>query len=781
MVASAEQNAEAARRRKANQRAREKGFPEPYPKGPLVDKAEKTQREKDHIQNFAWAEEQDATGRFYKSECRSTLALLAIYEGNNQVGVEDPEVIDTRTGKKKQNIPNPSIQAIRIRATEVDGIKIDPDMLEYKSVYEVNHIVSFRDWLDLRDKARKDLFWLARLLGLGFYHDTHQIMCDMFVKKNFDGLYFPEFNRDDVSEMLGRQERFTTAIVDGKPQQIPTRTLLLFAPRSSYKSTADGADSVQWMLNAPDVRILIMTSVLRLSKELMTEIKRYFYLPPRGQPSSFQLLFPEYILTGVDGRSKEAMVCPAQNFTSKEPHLWVTSLDASFVGSRCDIRKIDDAVEDKNSANDELREALKQKLIATGALIEPWGFTDVIGTRYFTTDWYGWRMGQVRDEGSEEKDFTEPFVYLSISAWTPKPGFETTYSLLLDAPGGVFKITEDMVDMFFPKKLSFKVLRTKLREYKERGFKNQYLNIATDPLDVEDFIVHFDKSVLRSHTYGAAAAPTSGEKLVCIDWAYSENKTSDYSVLAAILRHEREDTTQELVVLDIDYDKWKSSVLAEKIVLFLRTHRPVITLMEKALGADLLYMALETYAAKYNCREVLSTIRWVPTGNSLNEKANRVKNLEILLSDDRLHFVSGPWIDELYRQFERFTGETKKGRKDDIPDAISTATRRLPPSMFRGNLPPDPEEEKRAQEEQQKEYLKARHYNMYFGEQSYSGTRSHARNTPAPPTTHAPKLTQWRQGYRGDSPAPAPEPEPEPPKPLDPRMRIFGNKGPWRL
>jgi hypothetical protein len=197
--------------------------------------------------------------------------------------------------------------------------------------------------------------------------------------------------------MIEKQERYTTALVDGIIKKLSTRTMLLFAPRSSYKSTADGVDSVQWLLNAPDTRILIMTSVLRLSKELMTEIKRYFYLPPRGVATSFQLLFPEYILTGVNGRSKEAMTCPAQNFDSKEPHLWVTSLDASFVGSRCDIRKIDDAVEDKNSADDDLRESLKEKIKATNALVEPWGFTDVIGTRYFTTDWYGWRMGQVPD------------------------------------------------------------------------------------------------------------------------------------------------------------------------------------------------------------------------------------------------------------------------------------------------------------------------------------------------------------------------------------------------
>jgi hypothetical protein len=772
-MATADQTREANRRRKANQRARELGLPEPYPTTPLQDEAEECKRDLQKAADLAYAQELDATGKFYKSECRSAVTLLQIYYGNNNVGFEEADVIDSKTGKKKQNIPNPSIKSIQIRAveTEVDGkiVKIDPNMLEHKGTYEVNRVVSFPEWLDLRDKARKDLFWLGRLLGNSFYHDTHQVMCDMFVKKNFDGLYFPGFGRDDVSEMIERQERHTA---DG----IATRTMMLFAPRSSFKSTIDGVDSIQWMLNAPDIRIMILTAVLRLSYELMTEIKRHFYLPPRGEATNFQLLFPEYILTGVDGRSMSPVVCPARNFNSKEDHLAVTSLDASFVGTRCDIRKIDDVVEDKNSLNDELRDKLKEKIKATNALTEGWGFTDVIGTRYFTNDWYGWRMGQVADleDGDSSKE-TEPFKYQSISAWTPKPGFEAQYEQLLETRGGVFKITEDMVDLFFPKKLSYKVLRSKLKEYKERGFKNQYLNIATDPVEDSGFVVHFDKSVLRSHTYGMAAAPTTGELFVCIDWAYSENKGSDFSVLALIRRHEREDGTQELIVLDIDYDKWKASTLAERIVLFLRKHRPSRTFIEKALGDELLRLALISYAQKYNCEEVLHNIVWVPTGNTMNEKANRIKTLEILLSDDRLHFVSGSWIDELYRQFERFTGETKKGRKDDIPDAISIASRTLPQTMFTGTRIVDETEERRLQDDQEREYRKAANYDRYFGSQ-FTGTRNH----PAPPNPQAAKLSQWRQGYRTDAPPPPPAPEPEPAKPRDPRLAIFGNKGPWR-
>jgi len=123
-MATPDQTKEAARRRKANQRAREKGLPEPYAAPSVGEKEAISLREITHIADLAFAHEQDGTGTFYKSEIRSAIQLLAIYQGNNRVGVEDPDLIDKKTGKKKANIPNPSIQAIRIRAIEHDIVRM---------------------------------------------------------------------------------------------------------------------------------------------------------------------------------------------------------------------------------------------------------------------------------------------------------------------------------------------------------------------------------------------------------------------------------------------------------------------------------------------------------------------------------------------------------------------------------------------------------------------------------------------------------------------------------
>ncbi|VVB52053.1 Uncharacterised protein [uncultured archaeon] len=754
---------ERARRRKANQRARDNGLPEPYPSLASVAASEEQAAVRDarHREDLSWAVALDATGKFYKSECRTLVTLLGIYEGGalNVICDEEDELAEA-SKKPKQRMPIPSVEKITIPAIfGWDGekpVKIETTQKEYREEFEVNEVVSFRRWLDLRDKARKDLFWLCRLLGnTQMFHDTHQMLCDQFVQKNFDGLFFPGMLRSDVEEAINEQKRETRVEVGGKIETISTKTMMLFAPRSGFKSTINGMDAIQWMLNVPDIRIMIMTSVRNLASKFMGEIKRKFYLPSRGQATAFQKLFPEYILTGVAGRSSGPITCPAKTYETKEDHVWISSMDSSYVGLRCDIRKLDDVVEDKNSLDDELRETLKNKIAATEALVEPWGFTDVIGTRYFTNDWYGFRMSK-DEEGNEP----EPFKYVCVSAYTPKPGREAEFQKLLNTPNGVFKITEDMVDLWFPYKLGWKALQTKLRQYKERGFKNQYLNIATDPQQMADFICHFNRQLLLSHTYAATAAPKEGDVVLTFDFAFSDSRTSDFSVLAASRIHRRPDNTSEMVVIEIEFDKWRSSELALQAVLFIRKYpQAKRIIIEKINGADLLKTAMNAHAIRYGVD--LSKVELRPPSNEPNAKANRVKTLELLFKADRLHIVSGPWIDETYKQFENFTGETKKGRKDDIPDAIAQAATCLPASVLIKDAMGS-EEYKTLLDKEEKDYIKKHNHERMFGS-GYGLTTMHGSDFL--PMKEKPSVAV----------------EITPPKPQDPRLRVFGNRGPWRL
>jgi predicted phage terminase large subunit-like protein len=704
-----------------------------------------------HAENFKWATEFDATNKRYKSECRSLVDLLTIFEGTNPLDRDEDEEDGAKSGKKKKtNRAIPEVQKFKIRAIELMDnslgeecairVPIEPDMYEYTTlkgdkvnpriVYEVDgqQPVTFREWLDLRDRGRKDLFWLSRLLGRQLYHKSHQMICDMFVQKQFDDLYFPDFNQDDVHEMIRKQKRFAE---DGTP----TRTMLLMAPRSGYKSTIDGVDAVQWMLNAPDIRIMLITAFRPLAKTFLGEIKKYFYLPQRGQPTAFQMLYPEYVLTGVDGRSKEPIVCPAQTFNSKEPHLWITSMESSATGLRCDIRKADDAVDPKNSNSEELREKFAYDFAGTGDLVEPWGFSDVIGTRYFTKDWYGTRMS--KDENGNEP---APYSFLCISAWYPKPQFVTLYEELLAEQDGMFKVTEDMVDLWFPQKLSFQALRQMLREKKERSFKNQQLNIATDPKEIDDFINHFDREVMVAHTFKSGEAlPEFTEIIQCWDFAYSEKRTSDFSVGATIGIFKDKNEQYGLVVLDVIHDKWKSSELDSQMLAFYEKHKARVSkiYIEEANGAGFLMKNIANLA-KLKGSDMMTKVRLRPVSNKPKAKILRAKDLEFLLGHERLWFCQGSWIEELYKQFSNYNGKKSTAfRKDDFIDAISFATEHLPATSLQHN--PDPKDveeeyEKRREKEIRDGWYRRMHDGIDMGVVTTAKAfQDRFNNRPPPP------------------------------------------------
>lgn len=761
--------------RQANKRARDKGLSEPFGQAFVEEQKQSAEthaaRESELVNLLQEVAERDATGERYKSEARSFTKLVRIYFGQPENGDAD-ETSDGEKAKTKQSKikrPNPSENRISIRNTATDpepkarrksGAPVD---------YEVDDIVGFWRWLDLRDRARKDLFWLGRLLGLGIYHNVHQITCDQFVQKNFGGpwlnldgttdtdrpaiapMYHEGYTLDDFHDAIDNQVR-----MDEKKN--PTKEMMLLDSRGFYKSTINGVDSVQWLLCCPDIRILIITGEYKLAVSFQTEIKGYFYQAEGQEPSAFHLLFPEYVVNGVDGTSKEPLVSPARIHTQRQGSLWVNSIVANVSGWHCDIKKGDDIVTNANSNTDETREKIKKDYDGTDDLLDPHGFSDHIGTRYYTNDWYGMRL--TPQEG--ELDIS-PIKYHCRGAWTVKPEY-------FEVP--IMRLAAEMVILNFPQKWTFKKLRSTLLKKGEREFKNQQLNQPSDAQEDSGFKISFTDQALRAHMYQREAAPRNGDLYIVWDWALSDKKTSDFSVGVVGRMYKNDNDEWSFVILEILYDKWKYSELAYQIVALSKKYNPKVTMIESSNGYEMLRDEINRVGLKHNYQPY---IYWKQASREENAKRNRIKSVEILLNEHRLHFVMGPWIDETFKQFTQYTGEKKnKGRKDDIPDAISYLNYILPVSARPLVEEVDPEEDRRLAEEQDKQFRKARHYDAYFGQS--------IRTQKEGGNAQAPKLTQWLQGYQADvMPQPAPEPVIEAPKPQDPRMRIFGNNKAFRL
>ncbi len=467
--------------------------------------------------------------------------------------------------------------------------------------------------------------------------------------------------------------------------------------------------------------------------------------------------------------------CPARKdaLAGLDANFWVKSQSSQKTGSHADVIKRDDIVTPENATKPELREAVKESADDTENLLMKHGFLDTIGTRYaggIVPDYYGIMLQ--RDENAKKEFGESDLVYLVGKSWIVKP--EHAHLPLA-------RLEFHMVDLLFPEEAdtperAFKSLR-KQAFNNERMFRNQQLNEPIDDEEEGDFNVSFTDMELRARMYHREEAPKNGDVIISWDWSLGDKKTNDYSVGVVARRYKNGGNEWCFVILEIVFGKWKHSELAYQIVSLYKKWNPARTIIEASNASDYLREDIKALAQ----REMLlieSNIWWKPPSREENAKRNRIKGLEILLRNNRLHFVLGSWIDETFKQFTQYTGEKKnKGRKDDIPDAVSYLIYLLPPSVRFEISKNSAEEEQQLEEEQIKAFQKASQYDRIFGQRLAT-----SRRVPGQDFLEGqnPQASTWRERLGQGKPEPA-APEPVPPKPQDPRMVIFGNKGPWRL
>lgn len=640
---------------------------------PLVGQAKKDDnfcRFRVEGQSKFWPEfvakwDDESNGQRYKSEVKSLTELWKMYLGGVDTSLSEEE--EARGKKPSKDKP------------------IRPCMARYiPGPYSDEGYLHFDQWLRARDKARKDLYWLGKsIFNCDFAPNTHQVVCDQFVQKNFDGVYKQGYGLRDFQAAMSKQNRVPRIWVEtdtyrpktlddfGKYMSIPfeqdkpenyARLMILMDPRGFFKSTIDGLDCVQWIINCPDIRILIMAGVYKLAIQFLQGIKRRFYLPRGIAPSAFHLLFPEYVIRGIDGDSKEPLVTETRVHESLDPTLGVISVGSSLSGFHCDILKFDDVVTDENCNTIETREALHEKADGSQNLLMPWGWTDIIGTRYFPDDYYGLKLIKHEEDPEEH-----PLKFFKRACWTPKLGFEEV---------GLRDLTEEMVILTFPEHADFKSLRKKLKD-NEKLFRCQQLN---EPVWNDDgFKVQFTEDLLKSHIIPAVEANKKlGDTYITGDLSKTTNKYSDFSCLVAARTYRKEDGTIAIAILEVRWDRWTQSQQAYELASFVNKWMPKSIVIEDTGGLELLKREVQTQSSRH-FGTTISNIYWKPVENNRDAKKNRVKALEILLKKDQLYFADGPWIDETFKQFINFTGK-KSGptKKDDIPDAASFLPRFLP-------------------------------------------------------------------------------------------------------
>jgi len=512
------------------------------------------------------------------------------------------------------------------------GIAGDPDIdasIKRGKIYTDNLSTFKTDQDVVKFFCKTNLLFLGReIFNKAFTFATHARVCNFFVQKRPGAL---------ISEQDTTKER------------------LLLYPRGSFKSTIDIIDCVQWIINFPDVRILVLTATVDLATAFIGELKNYFVVLAQSDLTIFQTLFPEFTVPKKSDGSEDQFICPCRTTgdeKKKEPTAWSASILSTLPGWHCDLMKGDDTVNDKNADTAILVNKVINKITFAESLIDPGGYKDLLGTPYAPADLYTHTLTTVETPGD--------LLVLSKPAWWLRP--ESIHKEERDAVDADYELLFEF-DKFGQRRLDHKYLRTR-RKKNPNIFNSQYLLNASGTKKM-----NFTRELLLSRTITREQLPIRLVYYILWDFAYAANATNDYSVGAVIGMDEE----NRCYVVEVFRDHYKDSELAKEIASSNKLYVPRLIPIENSNGAQFLESSIRRYSEEMGVPYI--PIDFFKCDRSLNAKAKRVGALEPLLLDARLFFLNEiECLEDLYKEFSEFGSAVH----DDIPDAISHVHRVLP-------------------------------------------------------------------------------------------------------
>lgn len=244
------------------------------------------------------------------------------------------------------------------------------------------------DWKRRRQRCRTDLRYLCGVLN---YRDVSKTVHGAMYKhvQKFKGGEEPR-RKITVKDGAGYKPACSMWELEGK------RKRLNLVTRGGLKTTIlTQAHSIQWIINYPNVRILLVSARLERAKDFLKGIKEAF-----TKNEMFRFLFPEFCPKDLgngkteDFGDSEQFTVPCRTMVGiKEPTCRVSGADSSVAGGHYDVEKVDDLVEDQNVRTPGSIEQTKKFFgslnpLRQDDLINPdeKGWIDLTGTIYSFSD-----------------------------------------------------------------------------------------------------------------------------------------------------------------------------------------------------------------------------------------------------------------------------------------------------------------------------------------------------------------------------------------------------------
>jgi len=544
------------------------------------------------------------------------------------------------------------------------------------ALMQVENIPASKLGQEVRRRSKSDLMWLARY----FTWCTNPVGVGRPISENqIDEQYY----RPVINLFVQKDDSKSIS------QQSSVKTRLLLWPRGGMKSTIDHVDTVQWILNFPDIRILYLTAEVSLAEGFVGEVKGHFLIK-EDEPSWMNIFFPEFCVEENKAGAKFRFTCPiyaAKKTGRKEPTVYASSVGKTKSGWHYELIKADDGVSDVNSITSAQCQTVSKHLFLAEKLLALGGYyIDYVGTRYDDLDHYGvmldQNLGDITRTTGPGWEFTENRttginilvgkaiqIKPEVAEQLEKEGRPVTYQEA-GADGCILLLPHIMP-------FSWCMMDLAKDEKSFEGQRNQNPRVAST--------VEFTRILLLKNTIPYAEMPMVGPVSQVWDFAFSKKKGRDYSTGCSIMWGENADKEAVGYVQEVVRDRFNHHTLAKAVVDLAVRGRPFIIGIENAGGSQFLESAIIYEATKTRDQQIIdvcSRIDWFPVDNQNEAKKTRMRALYPWLLRGGLKFANycmSPNLEILYSEFEKCLASH---HHDDIPDVISQQFRLYAPKAY---------------------------------------------------------------------------------------------------
>lgn len=411
----------------------------------------------------------------------------------------------------------------------------------------------------------------------------------------------------------------------------PSTKKALLIPRDHLKtSIVTIGKSIQFILNNPNVRILIANQIWDFSRRILSEIKGHL-----SANSDLPKLFGEF---KSDSWTSDYVVVKGRTKSLKEPTIMTTGVEAETTGGHYDKIFLDDLMGIQNCQTPDLRNKAKRFRRSMIDLLEPGGEIIEIGTRWHLDDTFS-------EIFENEAKYYDVMVRQIVE--DGKLIFPKKFNKQFDT------VKKNWVSVDFPCMDYVDHLRASKTPAE---FSAQYMN---NPVDEQNQIIKKDMFKYYDRR------PDRLFVSMTIDPAISEKQSADYFAINV----SGMDENYNIYVLDTLKGHWKVSDQIDNIFTMYEKWKPSVIGLETVAYQKALKAWIEE---KMRNRNVYFPI--TELSRSSNEtKEFRIKALEPFYREGKIFHAK--WMKTLEEELITFP----KGKHDDEIDALASQLQLLVP------------------------------------------------------------------------------------------------------